>query len=113
MFKKLRVITRNYEPKLLRVSRNYDVEVHENNEIIHFRILTNKKSTFLKGKFTSLLRTFVITRKLVSVQKITRNYEPKLLRVSRNYDVEVHKNHEITHFPHPTPHRIIIFTRKF
>jgi hypothetical protein len=47
VFKKLRVITRNYEPKLLRVSRNYDVEVHENHEIIHFRILTTKKSMFL------------------------------------------------------------------
>jgi hypothetical protein len=62
-----------------------------------------KKPTFFQWKFTLLLRTFVITGKLVSVQKIMRNYEPKLLRVSRNYDVEVHKNHEITHFPHPTP----------
>jgi hypothetical protein len=62
--------------------------VYENNEIIHFRILTTKKSTFFKWKFTSLLRTFVITRKLVSVQKITHNYEPKLLRVSHNYDVK-------------------------
>jgi hypothetical protein len=44
------------------------------------------------------LQTFVITRKLVSVQKITRNYEPKLLRVRRNYDVEVHENNEIIHF---------------
>jgi hypothetical protein len=34
---------RNYEPKFLRVSRNYDFEVHENYEIIHFRILTTKK----------------------------------------------------------------------
>jgi hypothetical protein len=38
----------NYKPKLLRISRNYDVEVHENHEIIHFRILSTKKSTFLK-----------------------------------------------------------------
>jgi hypothetical protein len=37
VIKKLRVITRNYEPKLLRVSRNYDVEVHE---ITHFIIIT-------------------------------------------------------------------------
>jgi hypothetical protein len=40
---------RNYKPKLLRVSRNYDVEVHKNHEITHFRIITAKKSTFLKN----------------------------------------------------------------
>jgi hypothetical protein len=32
---------------------------------------------------------------LVSAQQITRNYELKLLLVSRNYDVEVQ---EISHF---------------
>jgi hypothetical protein len=94
----VRKITRNYESELLRVSRNYDVEVHENHEIIQFRILSTKKSTFLKWKLTKKLQTFVITSKLVSVQKITRNYEPILLRVSRKYDVEVHEIHEITHF---------------
>jgi hypothetical protein len=40
---------RNYEPKLLRVSRNYDVELHKNQEITHFRIITAKQSTlFMK-----------------------------------------------------------------
>jgi hypothetical protein len=31
-------------------------------------------------------------RKLVSIQKIKRNYELKPLRVSRNYDVDIRKN---------------------
>jgi hypothetical protein len=48
VFQKLRVITRNYEPKLLRVSRNYDVEVHENHEITHFRIITTKTRFLMK-----------------------------------------------------------------
>jgi hypothetical protein len=41
VFKKLRVITRNYELKLRR--RNYDVEVPE---ITHFRIMKLIKSMF-------------------------------------------------------------------
>jgi hypothetical protein len=49
---------RNYDPKLLRVSRNYDVEVHENHEIIHFRILTTKKSAFLKMKMYVIIMNF-------------------------------------------------------
>jgi hypothetical protein len=48
---KLRVITRNYEPKLLRVSRNYDVEVHEEHEITHFPIITTKTPTYFNEKF--------------------------------------------------------------
>jgi hypothetical protein len=37
---------RNYEPKLLRVSHNYNVEVHENHELTHLLITTDKKNVF-------------------------------------------------------------------
>jgi hypothetical protein len=51
VLKKLRGITRNYEPKLLRVSRNYDVEVHENHEITHFPIISTKKPMCFNENF--------------------------------------------------------------
>jgi hypothetical protein len=53
VFKKLRVITRNYEPELLRVSRNYDAEVRENHEITHFRTISTKKTTFFNENFAN------------------------------------------------------------
>jgi hypothetical protein len=45
------------------------------------------------------------------LKKITRKYEPKLLRVSRNYDVEVYKIHEITHFRIITAKKIYVFMK--
>jgi hypothetical protein len=39
-------MTRNYEPKLIRVSRNYDVEVYENHEITHFHVIPTKNNVF-------------------------------------------------------------------
>jgi hypothetical protein len=72
-----------------------------------------KNLRFKKWKFTSYLQTFVITRKLVSVQKIMRNYEPKLLRVRRNYDVKVHENNEITHFRIITDTKNVFFDEEF
>jgi hypothetical protein len=58
VLKKLRVITRNYEPKLLRVSRNYDVEVQENHEIRPFRIISTKRPTFFYENFVIFLYKF-------------------------------------------------------
>jgi hypothetical protein len=43
---------RNYGSKLLRVSRSYDVEVHTNHEITHFRIITAKNLRFYENFVT-------------------------------------------------------------
>jgi hypothetical protein len=62
----LRVITRNYELKLLRGSRNYDVDV---SETMNFYLITIKKFMFQTVAAPALNFIFIIGR-FLKIKKV-------------------------------------------